>query len=234
MPLRRDEVEQLLSSGSFGGFVGEIESETFDAKSQPYPVASDSGKLELAKDVAALSNANGGYIVIGLHTKQSTVHYADEIEAVRPLSQTLVNTQQYRNIVDGWIYPRLEGLDVRFYGAADDAARGLVAIHVPQQRHELKPFLLARTFDGSRFVETVFGYVVRKGDANSSLSKNELQAALGSGLNFETKLSARLDRLEALITSLSTARSDAKDESAAKVEERVKRALSGGSSGRTP
>lgn len=85
-------------------------------------------------------------------------------------------------------------------------------------------------------METVFGYVVRKGDSNSALTVHELQVALRSGLNFETNLSARLDGLATLVSSQNAARPDAKatDEAAAKLEERISKALSGGFSGTTP
>src|SRR6266851_2366863 len=77
------EYKNPMSSGSFDSFVGEIENETFDGKSQPYPVDLESGKLELSKDVAALANTSGGCIIIGLRTRQSALNYADEVEAVR-------------------------------------------------------------------------------------------------------------------------------------------------------
>lgn len=233
MPLTRDQIAAALASGNFAPFLGEIETEVFDGKDHPYQIGSDAGKREATKDVCAFANGGGGYIVIGLRTKPSVVHFADEVEEVRPIPQTLVNTLQVRDILNAWVYPPIEGLTVRFHPSTADPTRGLVAIDVPAQRDELKPFLIVRSFDGNRHVETMFGYVERKGDGNSPFGVADLQRALRSGLHFEKRLSGRLDRIEELLVSrdVAPAPQPAADEALRLLDERIQNALRGGSGG---
>lgn len=73
MALTREEIAAVLSGGTFDPFIGEIESAYLDAKRDPYQ-DTDNGKLNIAKDVSALANDTGGYIVIGLRTEPSTTH----------------------------------------------------------------------------------------------------------------------------------------------------------------
>jgi hypothetical protein len=233
MALTRDQIATALSGGDFAIFVGEIETSSFDAKDQPYQVGADTGKREVAKDACAFANGNGGHIVIGLRTKPSPVRFADEVEEVRPVPQALVNTLQLRDIINAWIYPSIEGLDVRFFPSTADPSKGLVAIDVPAQRDEMKPFLVVRSLDGSRHVETLFGYVERKGDGNTPFGVADLQRALRAGLHFEKRLNDRFDRLEELLTSREEAPSPqlAADEALRLLDERIQSSLRGGTGG---
>src|SRR4051794_9138051 len=98
MSIGRDQIATALAGGDFSVFVGQIENEFFDAKDQPYQVGSDPGKREASKDASAFANGGGGYILVGLRTRPSTVHFADEVEDVRLLQRDLVNTLQVRDI----------------------------------------------------------------------------------------------------------------------------------------
>ena len=232
MALTFDEIAELLATGTFDSFVGELENESFDAKDQPYK-ADDPGKFEMAKDVCAFANASGGHILIGLRTKQSALHDGDEVEKIRPVPQTLVDTRQYVNVLDDWCYPPVEGLAVRFHSSEGDPAKGLFAIAIPRQREELKPFLIRRSFDGTKRVGTLFGYVERKRDANAPLSLIDLQRALRSGLNFENKMEARFDRIEELLEGMRAPAQAAvgADDAAQRLEQRIESVLGGGKSG---
>src|SRR6266446_2721556 len=183
MPLTFEQITDILATKIFDTFVGEIENECFDAKGEPYFVASDGAKREMAKDVCAFANAGGGYILIGLRTQQSPAHHGDEVEEVRPIPEALVNTRQYTDILDAWCYPRVEGLSVQFHQSPSDPSKGLVSIAVPRQRDDLKPFLIVRFFDGTKHTETMFGYAERKRDVNVPLGVADLQRTLRSGLN---------------------------------------------------
>jgi hypothetical protein len=233
MPFGRSQISTALATGDLSVFVGQIENDYFDGKDQPYQVAADSGKREAAKDVSAFANAAGGWIVIGLRTKPSAVHFADEVEEVRLVTQQLVNTLQLRDILNSWIYPPVEGLTVQFFPSMGDATKGLVAIDIPAQREELKPFLIVRSFDGSRHVESMFGYVERKGDGNSPLALADLQRALRSGLHFENRLKTQLDRIEDLLTSrdVTAAAEQGTEETVRLLDDRIQNALRGGSRG---
>jgi predicted HTH transcriptional regulator len=94
MALTREQLEEITLRGSFDRLVGEVETDLFDTKGQPYLVDNDGGKRELAKDVSAFANLGGGFILIGVRTKPSTVHLGDEVEEIRPFAHILVNTSQ--------------------------------------------------------------------------------------------------------------------------------------------
>lgn len=233
MALGVGDIAAALAAGDFDKFIGEVENDVFDAKGQPYDVNTDTGKRELAKDASAFANGQGGYLLIGLRTKPSLVRYADEVVAIRAFDQQLVDPTQLQNILDSWIYPKIEGVTVQFHPSAAQTQRGIVAIKVPPQRDEVRPFLIVRVLDGTRQVETIFGYAERKGDRNSPLEIQDLQRALRLGLHYERHLVARLDRIEARLAERDTDLVAAIDTDGALklLEQRIKDALDGGRGG---
>lgn len=113
-----------------------------------------------------------------------------------------MNTSQYLNLINDWVYPEIEGLDIRWVPTCDDGAKGIVVIKIPPQREAIKPFLIKNVVDGGRKIEIIFGYAERRRDTSQSFSVVELQRALRSGLNYESKLNERFDGLEALLKQL--------------------------------
>lgn len=233
MPLTVEQITDILGARTFDTFVGEIENEWFDAKGEPYIVTTDAAKREMAKDVCAFANAGGGYILIGLRTRQSAVHHGDEVEEVRLIREDKVNAKQYTDILDTWCYPRVEGLAVQFHPSPSDASKGLFAIVIPRQRDDAKPFLIVRSIDGTRRIETMFGYAERKRDVNVCLEVKDLQRALKAGLSFENRIEARFDRIENLLTDVITKSETATDagETSHLLDERIESALKGGKGG---
>ena len=57
-----EEIQGILSSGSFEELQGTLENEFFEAKAEPWDLNSERGKLDLAKDVSSLANWRGGII----------------------------------------------------------------------------------------------------------------------------------------------------------------------------
>lgn len=228
------EIIATLSGGDFDRFVGEVESEYFDAKGQPYGLDSDVGKREAARDASAFANGGGGYILVGLRTKPSKIRHADEVESVRPIPEGIVNTAQLRAVLDAWVYPPIEGLVVKYYPSRDNGSKGLVSIEIPPQREEIKPFLIVRSFDGDRQLETMFGYAERRADVNAPLGVADLHRLLRSGRHYERDIAARFDRIEALIAarhSSETATRSA-EEILDLLDQRIANALRGGNLGR--
>src|SRR3989344_1889859 len=190
----------IISRADFGVLVGQIENDWFDCKGQPYQIDSDEGKRELAKDVSSFANTEGGFIFIGVRTKRSPLHSGDEVEELRPFTQTLVNTVQYRDVIRSWIHPEIEDVDVQWIEIESGSDRGIIIITIPPQKSTIKPFLITRTLDGTgRKVEIVFGYIQRRGDTNQPLAVEGLQKILHSGLHYEEQLKERLDGMEVLL-----------------------------------
>src|SRR4029078_7167949 len=163
----RAAIEELLAKRDFAAFVGQIENQWFDAKDQPYKIDSDSGKRELAKDIAAFANSQGGVVAIGLRTEKSATQYRDEVIEIRPFASSLVDSGRYRDVLTAWIYPPVEDVEAEWLASIDDSAKGLFVLRVPEQRESLKPFLVMRALDGGKIVETLFGYSERRQDLNA-------------------------------------------------------------------
>lgn len=58
------EVAAILQSGDFTRLLGGLEDDHLECKSAPYNLDQEREKMELAKDVSALANADGGIILI--------------------------------------------------------------------------------------------------------------------------------------------------------------------------
>ncbi len=89
MALALENLASIVADAKFEELSGEVEGQFFDVKSQPYKFGEGlDARREFAKDVAAFANAQGGYILIGLTTKTSTVSSGEEIVAVDPTRRT--------------------------------------------------------------------------------------------------------------------------------------------------
>lgn len=197
----KQKLQEILKTATFDALIGHIENDWFDCKKEPYQIQNDSAKRELAKDVSSFANVDGGYIFIGIRTKQSAQHFGDEVEELHPFPQNLVNTTQYRDILRTWVYPEIEGLDVSWIEIDATKHIGLVVITIPNQKESAKPFIINKTLDGSKQVETIFGYAQRKGDISKPHSVVDLQQVLRAGLNYERLLKERFDGVETLVRS---------------------------------
>ena len=226
MPLTGAQLDAIVSARTFDTLIGEREGPQFECKAQPYQISADAGKRELAKDVSALANADGGVIFIGLKTKQGATHYGDEVEDIRPFSQTLVNTTQYLDILRAWVYPEIVGVSVEWIPTTPDPSKGLVVVRVPNQAERAKPFLITKTLDGSKQVETVFGYAVRKNDQNLPFKVEDLQRYVRSGLHYDQQLEERLDAIAILLKAgpEHSRLEAAKEERREQLEQRIGRA----------
>lgn len=196
-----DKLQELIKTGNFNALIGQVENDWFDCKKEPYQIQNESAKRELAKDVSSFANVGGGYIFIGVRIKQSTEHFGDEAEELHPFSQSLVNTTQYHDILRTWVYPEIEGLIVKWIETDIEKHTGIVAIIIPSQKDSSKPFLINKTLDGTKQVETFFGYAQRKGDVSKPHSVVDLQQVLRTGLNYENLLKERFDGMETLVRS---------------------------------
>ena len=130
----RNALAKVLETKAFNTLIGEIENDWFDCKKEPYQIQNESAIRELAKDVSSFANVDGGYIFIGIRTKQSAQHFGDEVESLHPFSQNLVNTIQYRDLLNAWVYPNIEGLDISWKEVDSTNHTGLVVITIPSQK----------------------------------------------------------------------------------------------------
>src|SRR5215469_10027396 len=126
-----EEILEILKSSKFDALIGSIESANLEAKGIPYQLsAGDPQKHELAKDVAALANANGGIILLGFRTAKNPNTAEESIDACRPFERTLIDIDQYRNVLQAWIYPPVHSVQIDYYPDTVASGKGVAAIVV--------------------------------------------------------------------------------------------------------
>ncbi|MCG3112053.1 MAG: ATP-binding protein [Candidatus Manganitrophus sp. SB1] len=185
--LSLNEIRSLLDSGDFNKFIGTVEDAQLECKDAPYQIGQDHQKQEFAKDISGLANADGGFVLLGVKTERHPTHLGDEITTVNPFIQSLVNQDQYHKILQSWIYPPLQQVDIRWFPSGADKEKGVVAIHVPSQASTRRPFLITRTIDSrGKQIEIVFGYVERRRDNIPPTSVQELHSLIRDGLRFDS------------------------------------------------
>ena len=176
--------------------IGKIENESFDCKKGRYNLLKDLGKFELAKDVASFANLDGGYIMIGPQTKKSSTYFGDEVTTISLCKQSLINSEQYLSIISDWIYPEVEGLNVKWYPDKNNKNKGIVVIEIPTQKEVSKPFLIKTLVDGRKIREIIFGYVKRKGASIPQKQIQEVHTIMRDGMLYDENIKARFDALE--------------------------------------
>jgi Putative DNA-binding domain len=208
--LTLDQVRVILEKGDFNELVGAVENEWLECKAAPYQLDKDHQRQELAKDVAGLANAGGGIILIGIKTERDLTHFGDEIKEVRSFAPSLINPEQYIDILKSWIYPPLDKIDVKWLPSSTDSNAGIVSIFIPLQPEAKIPFLLTRTLDTEgRRVEIVFGFVERRRAGVDSLSVQGLHTLIRDGLHAEN-LSGRLESIEEALARIELQQSETK------------------------
>jgi len=100
-----DQVRAILESGDFSPLIGRFEDQHIECKGQPYRLESEEQKLELAKDVSALANADGGLILIGVAATRDPAHGQDQITAVRPFELARFDQDRYQKVIGDWLWP---------------------------------------------------------------------------------------------------------------------------------
>jgi hypothetical protein len=181
------QIVTILKSGNFNDLLGVVEDDHFECKGEPYRIEEDHQKFELAKDISALANAQGGIIVIGVQTEQDPTRATDVINKIRPIAATVVNVSQYENVVRTWVYPPVKDIEIRWFESSQKTGLGLVAIMVGNQGQVWRPFLLTRSIEPSgRVSTTLFGYAERGTGKSLPMSVQQLHTILRDGYRVGT------------------------------------------------
>ena len=139
------QIVDALARNDANRIIGTDESEQVDFKRAPYLLTENHQKWELAKDVAAFANKRGGVIVVGVESERQLNEIIESAIAIRPVRKAIVDLPQHRSVIDAWIYPRPEGVDLRWYPPEADQESGLFLIEVPPQRDSIMPFIACRS-----------------------------------------------------------------------------------------
>jgi len=196
------EIEAILVSGRFDEFLGAVEDEHLDCKGGPYQLDQDRQKMELAKDVSALANADGGFLLIGPHTEKDPAHLGDEVRRVNCFAANLVDTDQYRKVTGAWMYPSVQGVTVKWWPDATNPAEGIVSIFVPREATRDRPFLVGRVVEETgKVLGSWVGYFERIQSGVKPMSVGEVRERLKDGFRF-SELDARLRGVEETLGKL--------------------------------
>lgn len=171
-------VINVIEAGFPAALIGLAESEWLEAKSKPWNLDAEYGKLELAKDVASLANASGGIIVLGATTHK--VEGEETITRVDGIAPDSFSPHRARMVIDARVYPSVVGLAVR-RAAISGSKLAVVYVHVPRQHPTTYPFLVHGAIVGARAEGSFISLVRRRGDQTLSTRPEELHLWLSAG-----------------------------------------------------
>jgi len=215
------EVDRILKSGEFDGFIGVLEGEQLEFKSAPYLLDQDAPKMELAKDVSALANASGGIIVIGVQTERNPTVQGDEARRIGRFEEELIDRDRYQKVIADWVYPPIPGLKVAWHPSSAQPKKGLVSILVPSEATAEQPYIVVRIVEATGKISgSVVGYFARTGPAVSPISAPYMRDRLKDGLRF-SDLSGQLQDIQVALANLASPRQKPMPTASIDIENRV-------------
>lgn len=181
--ITRHAVADLVRGGCADLLVGQPEGNWLDAKSEEYDLSATRGKISLAQAVARFANAEeGGLIVIGAKTKK--IPGGEEIREVRGVDPRQKDTcARYLRILDQHLYPPVLGIRIDL--VPTEGGRGLIAVDIPPQPEELKPFLVHGAITSEGDTEGAFISIVqRRGEGSIPITAPMIHSTLVAGRAF--------------------------------------------------
>jgi hypothetical protein len=173
-------IRELVRSGHSDRLVGMPESNCFEAKSSAYEMKNKndaSWKVELAQDAARFANSEeGGVLIIGATTKRRGPD--DVVTKISPIPADSARVQSYRKILDDRIHPPIAGILAE---ATPYHGGEILAIYVPPQREEYKPFLVQGGVLEGKYEGTMISIVRRRGEESVPITAREIHAMLVAG-----------------------------------------------------
>jgi hypothetical protein len=198
----RDLIENVLAHRRFTEFIGMKEDLWFEAKpNHGFDLATNpNDRIELSKDVSALANAEGGFLIVGLHTEPVLEEQTDRVDALDLLLERDFPLGQFRGVISSHVFPSIRGLRVEWIPSSETPDRGVGCIVVPEQNPDDQPFLMKRVIDeGVELRQIVFGIARRSGTSNLPLTVEQLHRAVQQG---KSSVPDRLTRIEAQLSEV--------------------------------
>jgi len=196
----KKELEKIINEGDFDSLIGQIENDFFDCKEQIYNLQNEYSKWELAKDVSSFANLNGGFVLIGPKTGDSRTHFGEEVKTINYIDKSLINPDQYNSIINDWIFPKIDGVQVEW--KIKENNKGILVIKIPSQKENQKPFLI-RGIPGRAMNDVIFfGYCKRKQDKSEHLKIGDIHKVVRDGLIYDKNIENRFDNLKSIMLSL--------------------------------
>ena len=193
------EIVSILESGDFDQLIGGWENEHLECKGAPYKLDQEIEKMEFAKDISALANAEGGIILIGVTTGKDPTVAGDIIRRCGCFAEGFLNFNKYESVISDWIIPSIPGLKFKWHPSAKNPNEGVVSISVPQQARQERPFIVGKIVaDTGKVSGSYVGLFERKRDRVPTIKPEELRERLKDGLRF-AELNTRLMNVEEMV-----------------------------------
>jgi Putative DNA-binding domain len=177
----------LVRAGHTELLIGMRENEWLEVKGSPYRLDEPTQEIELAKDVAAMANASGGMILLGVKAKKLPEY--EEIRTINGCQLADVSPRRYRNVIRRRVFPEVRGFTVESVPGAK-ADEGVVLLSIPRQAVGEKPFVVHGAVVGEKVLGAFVGIPYRRGDETFFIDPQTLHARLRAG---EHALAARED-----------------------------------------
>lgn len=197
-----EELVTILDSGEFDKLIGLAEDQILEVKGPaPYDLKMAGGRFELAKDVSAFANADGGHLLIGLETQKLVDQATDEVKTLKLIPKSDLEVGKIEGIVRSHVWPKIDGLRVEWISSKVDPSKGLGIIHVPRQKEEDKLFIITKiSIEGEAQKEIIVGIARRVGGDNLPLTAQQVYEAIRQGRDTVLQRSARIEeKLDALL-----------------------------------
>lgn len=199
------QIEAILTSGDFESLVSTIEHDLLECKREVYLLRESLGRIELAKDISALANSKGGYLLLGVHTVQNPLHKGDEITKVSCFRRDLCDLDAYRKLINERVYPSLtRHLRIEWHSSKTDLSLGIVAICIAPECQAEQPYLVGQVEAEGIVTGKLFGFYQRFDDDAEPMRIQELRDLLKKGMNSDIVL----QKLEDIQTTLASRAND--------------------------
>lgn len=194
-----NDIREILQETRFNDLLGMAESYNFECKSQPYDLQREKQQYELAKDVSALANSEGGLIVVGVKTKKDTTRPLDIVEKIRPFDKSLFNQESLFCTIEKLVFPPIQNLEIIWHESVQEEGKGIFSIAVPAQEQSSKPYLVTRYIDSDDSPHgNVVGIFERRRDKVSHRTAQSIHSLLYFAEN-TYEIMNRLDSIESLL-----------------------------------
>lgn len=155
----------ILERGEFDNIIGVEESDQIEFKESSYILDGPRQKWELAKDVAAFLNTNGGLLVIGYRTERVKNALVDRVIQHKPVEKGLINWEAYKQILSSWIYPTDNDLTAQWFPDDISIEKAVFVLKIPPQSESKKFFLIKQIDNPDGKFPGAIGIPYRNGDA---------------------------------------------------------------------
>lgn len=173
MEFTYENLEQSLEKGDFSQLKNKFENELLDVKEFPYNLPGENE--ELCKDVSAMLNNQGGFIVFGVQGEKEGEHVFERIKKVVGMKDKIINEQQYIQCLENYMYPLEPSISIK---EATLEGEDVFYIKIPKSNN--KPFFRKRGSD--------FQYWIRNGSHSTQEKMDRLHEIARNGLYYEDHL----------------------------------------------